>query len=95
MSLDPQQDWIVPQYRELMVVVHHGYPLEMITATYMGKTTAATRIPDGVNVLPTQVALAAQLPQASRYDESVQAVAMEERTDRMHPRPTIGWTVAR
>ena len=65
MSLDPERDWIVPQYRELMAVVHHGYPLEKITATYMGKTTEATRIPDGVNVLPTQVALAAQLPQAT------------------------------
>src|SRR5439155_20182289 len=48
MALDPERDWIVPQYRELMAVVHHGYPLEMITATYMGKPTAATRIPAGV-----------------------------------------------
>jgi pyruvate dehydrogenase E1 component alpha subunit len=65
MALDPVRDWIVPQYRELMAYVHHGYPLEKITATFMGKTTEATRIPDGVNVLPTQVALAAQLPQAT------------------------------
>jgi pyruvate dehydrogenase E1 component alpha subunit len=65
MALDPSRDWIVPQYRELMAVVRHGYPLELITATYMGKTTAETRIPDGVNVLPTQVALAAQLPHAT------------------------------
>jgi pyruvate dehydrogenase E1 component alpha subunit len=65
MSLDPSRDWIVPQYRELMAVVHHGYPLELITATYMGKTTAETAIPEGVNVLPTQVALAAQLPHAT------------------------------
>ena len=65
MALDPERDWIVPQYRELMAYVHHGYPLEKISATYMGKTTEATRIPDGVNVLPTQVALAAQMPQAT------------------------------
>jgi pyruvate dehydrogenase E1 component alpha subunit len=65
MALDPSRDWIVPQYRELMAVVHHGYPLELITATYMGKTTPDTRIPEGVNVLPSQVALAAQLPQAT------------------------------
>ena len=64
MALEPERDWIVPQYRELMAIVRHGYPLEKITATYMGKTTEATRIPEGVNVLPTQVALAAQLPQA-------------------------------
>ena len=65
LALDPGRDWIVPQYRELMAIVHHGYPIEKLTATYMGKTTQATRIPDGVNVLPTQVALAAQLPQAT------------------------------
>jgi pyruvate dehydrogenase E1 component alpha subunit len=65
MALDPARDWLVPQYRELVAVVHHGYPLELITATYMGKTTEATRIPEGVNVLPNQVALAAQLPHAT------------------------------
>src|SRR3982074_1256245 len=65
MALDPSRDWIVPQYRELMAVVHHGYPLELITATYMGKTTPDTRIPGGVHGLPTQVALAAPLPQAT------------------------------
>jgi pyruvate dehydrogenase E1 component alpha subunit len=65
MALDPERDWIVPQYRELVAVVRHGYPLERITATYMGKTTEATRIPEGVNVLPTQVALAAQMPHAT------------------------------
>ena len=51
MALDPERDWIVPQYRELMAIVRHGYPLEKITATYMGKTTEATRIPEGVKVL--------------------------------------------
>jgi pyruvate dehydrogenase E1 component alpha subunit len=65
MALDPERDWIVPQYRETMAVVHHGYALEKLSAGYMGKTTEATRIPEGVNVLPTQVALAAQLPQAT------------------------------
>ena len=64
MALDPARDWIVPQYRELMAVVHHGYPLERIAATHMGRSTEATRIPEGVNVLPTQIALAAQLPHA-------------------------------
>ena len=65
MALDPARDWIVPQYRELMAVVHHGYPLERLAAIGMGRGTAATRIPEGVNVLPTQVALAAQLPHAT------------------------------
>ena len=65
MALDPARDWIVPQYRELMAVVRHGYPLERLAAIGMGRVTEATRIPDGVNVLPTQVALAAQLPHAT------------------------------
>jgi TPP-dependent pyruvate/acetoin dehydrogenase alpha subunit len=65
MAVDPSRDWMVPQYRELMAVVRHGYPLESITAQFMGKVGASSRIPDGVKVLPTQVALAAQLPHAT------------------------------
>ena len=64
LALDPQRDWMVPQYRELMGIVHHGYPLERISAWYMGRSTEAARIPDGVNILPTQISLAAQLPHA-------------------------------
>src|SRR6266699_7342200 len=64
MALDPTRDWIVPQYRELMATVHHGLPLEVITAQYLGKIAPA-RIPDGVRVLPTQVSIAAQLPHAT------------------------------
>src|SRR6266699_3106998 len=64
MPVDPARDWMVPQYRELMATVHHGLPLEVITAQYLGKI-APGRIPDGVRVLPTQVSIAAQLPQAT------------------------------
>lgn len=64
LALDPARDWIVPQYRELMATVHHGLPLEVITAQYLGKIAPA-RIPDGVNVLPNQVSIAAHLPQAT------------------------------
>ena len=64
MGVDPSRDWMVPQYRELMATVHHGLPLEVITAQYLGKI-APGRIPDGVRVLPTQVSIAAQLPQAT------------------------------
>jgi pyruvate dehydrogenase E1 component alpha subunit len=65
MALDPRRDWIVPQYRELMAVVRHGYPLERVAANSMGRGSDATRIPDGVNVLPSQIAVSAQLPQAT------------------------------
>ena len=64
LALDPERDWIVPQYRELMATVHHGLPLEVISAQSLGKIAPA-RIPDGVNVLPTQVSIAAQLPHAT------------------------------
>src|SRR5204863_299684 len=64
MAVDPSRDWMVPQYRELMATVHHGLPLEVISAQYLGKIAPA-RIPDGVKVLPTQVSIAAQLPHAT------------------------------
>jgi pyruvate dehydrogenase E1 component alpha subunit len=64
LPLQPERDWIVPQYRETVAYVHHGYPLERITANYLGKPLSG-RIPDGVNLLPTQVALAAQLQHAT------------------------------
>jgi pyruvate dehydrogenase E1 component alpha subunit len=63
MALDLQVDWIAPAYRELPAVLRHGMPLERVFAGLMGKP-AHGRIPDGVNVLTTQVALATQLPQA-------------------------------
>jgi pyruvate dehydrogenase E1 component alpha subunit len=64
LPLDPDRDWLVPQYRETVAYVHHGYPLERIFANYFGKGSAG-RIPDGVNLVPTQVALAAQLQHAT------------------------------
>ena len=64
MAVDPARDWMVPQYRELMATVHHGLPLEVISAQYLGKIGPA-RIPETVKVLPTQVSIAAQLPQAT------------------------------
>ncbi len=64
MAVDPARDWMVPQYRELMATVHHGLPLEVVSAQYLGKIAPA-RIPDGVRVLPTQVSIAAQLQHAT------------------------------
>ncbi|HKW06557.1 MAG TPA: thiamine pyrophosphate-dependent dehydrogenase E1 component subunit alpha [Candidatus Dormibacteraeota bacterium] len=64
LALDPARDWIVPQYRELMASVHHGVPLEVMAAQSLGKIGPG-RIPEGVNVLPNQVSIAAQLPQAT------------------------------
>ena len=64
LALDPARDWVVPSYRELPAMVRQGYPLERIAASYMGKLVPG-RIPEGVNVLPQQVALATQLLHAA------------------------------
>src|SRR5262249_55128815 len=63
LALDPATDWIAPSYRELPALVRHGHPLERIVAGLLGKLTSS-RIPDGVQVLPNQVALATQLQHA-------------------------------
>src|SRR5260370_13950592 len=67
MALDPARDWIVPQYRELVALVRHGYPLERLAAVGMGRVTESARIPDGGNVLPNQVALTTQLSHATGH----------------------------
>jgi pyruvate dehydrogenase E1 component alpha subunit len=60
MALDPATDWVFPSYRELPAVLRQGMPLERIWSALMGKVRAG-RVPDGVNVLPTQVALGTQI----------------------------------
>ena len=64
MPLDPARDWLVPQYRETVAYARHGWTLENIAAAFMGKLDGG-RIPDGANVLPLQVALAAHLQHAT------------------------------
>src|SRR5579859_267046 len=63
LPLDPRVDWIVPYYRELPAMVRQGMPLDRILCSYMGRVTSSV-IPDGVKLLPNQVALATQLPHA-------------------------------
>jgi pyruvate dehydrogenase E1 component alpha subunit len=62
-ALDPARDWIVPQYRELPALLHHGFPLENFILYFNGHPAGAS-IPDGVRLLPIQISLAAQLPHA-------------------------------
>jgi pyruvate dehydrogenase E1 component alpha subunit len=63
LALDPATDWIAPSYRELPALLRHGHPLDRIIAGLLGKLQAS-RIPDGVLVLPNQVSLATQLQHA-------------------------------
>lgn len=63
MAIDPDRDWVVPQYRELPAMLHQGYPLASFLQYFSGNPRGG-RVPDGVNCLPMNVALAAQLPHA-------------------------------
>lgn len=62
-ALDPGRDWVVPQYRELPALLRQGLPLENFALYFMGHP-AGCEIPANVNVLPIQISLAAQIPQA-------------------------------
>ncbi len=62
-ALDPARDWIVPQYRELPALLRHGYPLAHFIRYFQGNP-AGGAIPAGVNMLPIQISIAAQLPHA-------------------------------
>ena len=64
MALDPGVDWMVPASREHLAMVRHGLPLKNLFATYMGNFDAAA-IPPGVQLLPRQQSIGAQLPQAA------------------------------
>lgn len=63
MALDPAIDWMVPQYRELPALVHHGVPLDLLFLMYRYLPAGFT-VPEGVNALCNQVSLAAQVPHA-------------------------------
>jgi pyruvate dehydrogenase E1 component alpha subunit len=62
-ALERGQDWIVPQYRELAAMLRHGFPLEQFFLYFMGNPLG-NQMPRGVNLLPFQISLAAQIPHA-------------------------------
>jgi pyruvate dehydrogenase E1 component alpha subunit len=62
-ALDPARDWVVPQYRELPAMLRQGYPLERFFLYFKGHPLG-NAMPPGVNVLPFQISLAAQIPHA-------------------------------
>lgn len=63
MALDPGRDWVVPQYRELPALLRQGLPLERFILYFTGNP-AGGGVPEGVNCLPLNIALAAQVPHA-------------------------------
>jgi TPP-dependent pyruvate/acetoin dehydrogenase alpha subunit len=62
-ALDRATDWVVPQYREQLAMLHMGLPLSTYLLQRMGHPAGAD-IPADANLYPQQVALAAHLPHA-------------------------------
>ncbi len=63
MALDPERDWIAPTYRELPAMLQIGLPLWRFLLYYRGHPLGGA-VPEGVNLLPVQIALATQVPHA-------------------------------
>ncbi len=63
LAIDPAVDWLVPASREQPAMLRHGWPLDRLLASLLGRTEAA-RIPDDVKMLPRQQSIATQLPHA-------------------------------
>jgi len=62
-ALDPARDWVVPQYRELPAMLRQGYTVRRALQYFTGRP-AGNFMEPGVNVLPFQISLAAQIPHA-------------------------------
>src|SRR3954471_2308322 len=62
-ALEPARDWVVPQYRELPAMLRQGYTLVRALEYFKG-LPRGNRMATGVNVLPYQISLAAQIPHA-------------------------------
>jgi pyruvate dehydrogenase E1 component alpha subunit len=62
-ALDPRRDWVVPQYRELPAMLRMGYTLVRALEYFKGVPRGNFMAP-GVNLLPFQISLAAQIPHA-------------------------------
>lgn len=62
-ALDTATDWVVPQYREQLAMLHHGLALSTYLLQRMGHP-AGSELPKDGTLYPQQVALGAHLPQA-------------------------------
>ncbi|MEH7249036.1 pyruvate dehydrogenase (acetyl-transferring) E1 component subunit alpha [Neobacillus niacini] len=58
-----KQDWIIPSYRETVVSLIHGVPLNNFLMYFRGHF-GGTRPPKNVNMFPIQHIIAGQIPQA-------------------------------
>lgn len=63
-ALDPDKDWVVPQYREQVALGRFGPEILERHVLYLRGHPAGGHIPRGVRCFPAQIALAAQVPHA-------------------------------
>lgn len=64
LALDPDKDWIAQSYRELPALLRYGLPLTTYWTLFIGHP-AGWSYPAGTRLLPLQIELATQLPQAA------------------------------
>jgi pyruvate dehydrogenase E1 component alpha subunit len=62
-ALDPAVDWLVPQYREQLAMLHYGLAISTYFLQRQGHPQGA-KLPADTRLFPQQVALAAHLPHA-------------------------------
>jgi pyruvate dehydrogenase E1 component alpha subunit len=63
-ALDPETDWIFPQYREQVALSRFGEEIIDSQLLYSMGHPAGGRYPDHVHVFPAQISLATQVPHA-------------------------------
>lgn len=47
-----RDDWIVPSFRELIALIHHGWPMHRLILGWWGGHEIGAQPPEGVNALP-------------------------------------------
>jgi len=63
-ALQPEHDWIFPQYREQYALGRYGDEVIRRHALYLAGHPEGSNYPAGLNVFPCQISLAAQIPHA-------------------------------
>ncbi|MGH8998734.1 MAG: thiamine pyrophosphate-dependent enzyme [Acidimicrobiia bacterium] len=63
-ALDPEWDWVLPQYRELVALGRYGPEVLRRAALYQRGHPEGGHMPEPLRVFPTQISLAAQVPHA-------------------------------
>jgi len=62
-AMDPVTDWVVPQYREQLAMLHSGLTISTYLLQRQGNPVGSA-LPTATRLFPQQVALAAHLPHA-------------------------------